>query len=99
MAVPAADDLEEQVGVAVVVGQVAQFVDALQLGPAVVADASLQGARAVPGGEIVEHLAGGDEADRGTGEQGLVGQILGDHGLADPVGSDEDGVADLVEPA
>ena len=56
------------------------------------AQAVTQGGVAVGAGQFVEHVAGGGEQDGVAGEQGLVGEILGDHGLADAVGADQDDV-------
>src|SRR5580692_2294804 len=48
--------------------------------------------------EVVEHLAGGDEACSGAADDGLVEEVLGDHRLADAVGSEQDDVGGGVDP-
>jgi hypothetical protein len=87
---PAADDLEEEVRVAAVVGQIPDLVHDQQrnLG-AVEAQAAVEGAGGVLGGEVKQELAGGDEADGVAGEHGLVADVLGDHGLAEALVGDE----------
>src|SRR5947209_14596432 len=54
-------DLEEEVGVAVVEGEIADLVDAQETGATVVAESVLERACGFLGGEIEEHLGGGDE--------------------------------------
>ncbi len=91
--VAAAHDLEEEVGVAVVVGEVADLVDHEKTrSRAVVAEALVEGARALLCTEIEEQLGSGDEDYGVAGEDGLVGDVLGDHGLAEALGRDEDDV-------
>ena len=46
---------------------------------------------------VGEHGAGGGEQHSVAGEYGLVGEVAGDGGLADPVGSDQDDVAGLAQ--
>src|SRR5687767_11039835 len=57
------DDLEEEVGVAAAVGEVADLVDAEELGLGVAAEASSQGGGGVLGSEVGEHVAGAGEAN------------------------------------
>ncbi len=45
----------------------------------------------------MEHVAGGGEAHGVAAEQRVVGEVLGDHRLADAVGADEDDVGGLGE--
>jgi hypothetical protein len=62
--VATADDLEQQVRVTSVIGQVADLVDAKQRRPTLVAEAALEGACRVLRGQIEQELGGGDEEDR-----------------------------------
>ena len=57
-------DLEEQVRVAVVVGQISGLVNDKELWIAVPTESAAQRARGVLCGEIVEHVAGRGEADK-----------------------------------
>src|SRR6185369_9701734 len=86
------DDLVEQVGSVVVVGVVSDLVDAEQVGSCVGGDLSSSsfGRVAV---DVVEQLGGGAEEDTVSGEYGLVGDVLGDQGLADAVGSEQEEVS------
>ena len=92
MLVAAADELEEKVGGAGVVGEVAQFVDHDQRRPGVVAEASFEGAGGLLSVEVEQEVGGGGEEGGVSGEDGLVGDVLGEHGLAESLGSDEDDV-------
>src|SRR5688572_24103165 len=67
--VATADDLEEQIGVTAVVGQVANLVDAEQRPRGVVPEASVEGARRVLGAEVEEELRCRHEERRVPGEQ------------------------------
>jgi len=96
--VAAGDDLEEQVGVAGVIGEIAELVEDEQLWLAEDSELALQACRSVLVGEGIEHFGGGEEADGGAGEDGLMSEIAGDERLADAVGSDEDDVGSGVEP-
>jgi hypothetical protein len=87
MFVPAAHHLDEKVGVAVVGGEVADLVAHEERWAAVVAEAAVESAGRVLGGEIEEEPGGGDEEDRVSGQNGIVGDVLGDHRLAEPWGA------------
>src|SRR5277367_3806767 len=91
--VASADELEEQVGVSVVEGEVADLVEDEQSDVGVVAQASLECARGLLCAEVEQSLCGGDEEDGAPGEDGVVGEILGNGGLAEAAGSDEDDVS------
>ena len=93
--VAAGDDLEEQVGVARVVGQVAELVEDQERRTAVVAQAASERGRGVLGGQVVEHGAGGGEACGVPRQQSEVGEIFGDDGLAGGVGANEHDVGGL----
>lgn len=49
--------------------------------------------------EVGEHVAGGGEADGVSAKGGLVGEVSQEHGLAEPVGTDEHGVGALFDEA
>ena len=66
VAVAAGDDLEEQIGVAVVVREVSEFVDGQKLRSCVVGESALQSVCGLLGGEIIEHLAGSEETCGGA---------------------------------
>ena len=90
-------DLEEEVRVASAVGQVADLINAQQPGQSPTAHAASESAGAILGREIGEHVAGAGESDGVAAYQSMVGDILEDHGLADAIGTDEDGVGAIVE--
>ena len=88
-----ADDLEEQVGGARVVGQIAQLVEHQESALAVGVQAAGKAAGGLLAAEIEQQLGGGGEQDVMAGEHGLVGDVLGDHGFAEALGGDEHAVA------
>ena len=90
--VAAADELEEEVGGAGVVGEVAELVDDEQRGPRVVAEPAFEGAGGLLAVEVEEQVGGGGEEGGVASEDGLVGDVLGEHGLAEALGTDEDDV-------
>lgn len=59
--VATADDLEQQAGVAVAVGQVTDFIDQQQLWPRIMVEPALERAVAVLVGDVAEHRTGGSE--------------------------------------
>ena len=87
--VAARRDLEEQVGVAIAVGQVPQLVDDEEARFRVMHQPPGQCHRAILAGKIVEHLTGGGESHGVSAEDGLVSDVLSDGRLADAVGPDE----------
>ncbi len=95
--VAAADDLKEQIGVAAVVGQIADLVDDEQGSCAVVTQFGVETSCGILGAEIEKELGCTKEQDRVPGEDGLIGDILGDHGFAQALRSDEDEVVALAE--
>jgi hypothetical protein len=98
--VAAVDDLEEEVGVAGVVGEVADLVEAQELGAGAEAEALLEGVAGVALAEVGEQGAGGGEERGDAAQDGLVAEVLGEHGLADAVGAQEHevvGLGDEVE--
>jgi len=92
-------DLEQQVGVAVGIGEVADLVDEQHLRAGVVVDAPAQSALAVLRGEVAEH-GGCIGHQRGVpAQQALVQQVLCDRRLADAVAPDEYDVGGLFHEA
>src|SRR5207249_564883 len=90
------DDFKEQVGGVRVIGQVANLVNTEKGGTGVEAELAAAQAWGIAI-EIGEQVAGGAEQDGVAGEHGGVGDILGDHGLAQSVGAAQDEVAALAE--
>src|SRR6185437_1479560 len=90
--VAARDDLEEEVGVAAVVREVADLVDAQELRDRVTPQATRKRDGGLLGGEVGEHVAGGGESDSVPAHDGLVRHVLEDHRLADAIGADEYGI-------
>ncbi len=82
---------------AVGVGQVADLVDDQQGGGCVQVQARAQGRVAVQGCEFTQELTGGGEAHGVAVQHGLMGDVLGDGGLSEPGGADQDGVAGLAQ--
>src|SRR5690606_29522781 len=95
--VTTADDLEEEIGVAVIEGEIAELVDDEEALLGVVPEAPLEAATGLLGAEIEEHLRGGGEQHRVPGEDGLMGDVLSDHRLAEALRRDEDDVACRAE--
>ena len=91
--VPSADDLEEEVGGAGVVGEVPELVEDQEAPLAVVVEPAREAARGLLAAEIEQELGGGGEEDVMAGEHRLVRDVLGDHRLAEALGGDEDEVA------
>ena len=71
LGVPSTDDLEEQLGMSVVVGEVSEFVDDEKLGLKVPAKPSLQSGCALLCGEVAEELGSGDVQGGGQLVQGV----------------------------
>ena len=85
--VAAADELEEEVGGSGVVGQVAQLVDQEKPRPRVVPEASFEGACGFLSVEVEQQVGGGGEEGGVPGEDGVVGDVLGEQGLAEALGA------------
>ena len=75
-----------------VVGQVSELVNDEDLGAGEDSEASIEARGAVDLGEGVEHLRRSHGLDREACKDRLVCEVLGDHGLADAVGADEDDI-------
>ena len=82
--VAAADELEEEVCGSGVVGEVAEFVDDEQRGPGVVAESSFECARGLLSVAVEQQVGGGAEEGGVSCEDGLVCDVLGEHGLPSP---------------
>ncbi len=95
--IPAADDLEEEIGRAGVVGEIPELVEDQEPTLAVVVQPAGQTARRVLAAEVEQELGGGGEEDVMPGEHRLVGDVLGDHRLPQPLGRDEDQIAGVGE--
>ena len=89
--------MEEKVGVAVVIGEVTDFVNDNEREGAVVPEPSVQTSGGFLGTKVDEQLGGSEEEDGVTGEDGLVSDVLRDHGLAQALRSDQDDVAAFFE--
>lgn len=71
--VASSDDLEEEVGIAVVVGEVPDLVDAQESRHGVTAKSPGEGGGAVLCSEVREHVAGGGEAHGVAVDESVVG--------------------------
>ncbi len=94
--VASVDDLVEQVGGVRVVGEVADLVDREQVGPGVAAESASQCLGAA-GAQVLDEFGGSGAQDGEAGEDRLVGDVPGDHGLAQAVRADEGEVAALAD--
>ena len=95
--VATADDLEEEVGGVGIVGEVANLIDGEQGGARVVAEAAFEGAGGLLAIEIEQQVRGGDEARAVAGQDDLMDDVLGEHGLAKALGVDQEDVLGAVE--
>ena len=95
--VPAGDDLEEEVGIAVVVVEVSDLIDREKLRAGEAAQSPSQGCVGVLSGELVEHVRGGGEAGGEAVEDGVVEEVFDQHRLADTVRTDEHDVGGIDE--
>ena len=95
--VPARDDLEEEVGVAVVVVEVAHLIDREKLRSGEAAQPPGKGCVGVLGGEFMEHVRGGGESGGEAVEDGVMEEVFDQHRLADSVRTDEDDVGGVVD--
>jgi len=96
------DAFEEQIGVAIGVRQIAELVDHEQRRCDVAMQTTAERGGAVLGVEVTKHRGRGGEAGREAVHDGVVGEILGEHGLTDAVGTErgvEFGGAALVRHA
>ena len=92
-----ADEFEQQVGMAVGVGQVANLVDDQQAGACVMVQAPSQRGIAVEGGEVAQQLAGAGEQHGVAVDQRLIGDVAGKRRFADAVWADQNDVGGVLE--
>ena len=92
MLVAAADELEDQVGGACVVGEVPELIDDEERGPGVVAQAAFEGAGGLLSVEVEQQVGGGGEEGGVPGEYGLVGDVLRQHCFPQALRADQDRV-------
>src|SRR5215471_14335592 len=85
--VAARDELEEEVGVAVGVGEVADLIDYEEARAYIAAQAPAQCGIAVERGETAEHVAGGGEQHGMAGDDGLVRDVWAIIVLPSPLGA------------
>ena len=90
--VAAADELEDQVGGACVVGEVSELVDDQQRWARVVAQAAFEGAGGLLSVEGEQQVGGGGEERGVSGEDGLVGDVLRQHRFPQALRTDQDHV-------
>ena len=95
--VPAGDDLEEEVGVAVVVVEVSDLIDGEKLRAGEATQSPGGGYVGVLRGELVEHIRGHGEACGEAVEHGVMEEVLHEHRFADSVRSDENDVGGVVD--
>ena len=95
--VPAGDDLEEEVGIAVVVVEVSDLVDGQKLRAGEASQTPGEGGVGVLGSEFVEHVGGGGESGGEAVEDGVVEEVLHEHGLPDAVWPHEDDVGGVID--
>ena len=95
--VPACDDLEEEVGVAVVVVEVPHLVDREELRSGEATQTPGERGVGVLSGELMEHVRGGGESGGEAVEDGVVEEVFDQHRLADSVRTDEYDVGGVVD--
>ena len=97
MFIAAADDLEEEIGGVRIVGEVANLVDGEQGGAGVVAEPAFEGAGGLLAIEIEQQVRRGDKARAVAGQDDLMDDVLGEHRLAEALGTDQEDVLGAVE--
>ena len=90
--VPAADDLEEEVGRVRVVREIADLIDREERRSQVGPEAVLERAGGLLLGEVEDQVGGREEARGMAREDRLVDEILGDHRFAEAVRGDDNHV-------
>ena len=73
--VTATDEFEQQIGMAIGIGEIADLVDHQKTGAGIVTQAPAQGGIAVESGEVAEQLTGADEQHGVTVDEGLMGDV------------------------
>src|SRR5208283_4244014 len=91
------DQFEHEVGMAVGIGEIPDFVDHQQLRARIVAQAASQRGIAIERAKVAEQLARAGEQDRVPLDQRLVSDVLRQGRLADAVGTDDDDIGGLLE--
>jgi len=97
MLVATADELEQQIGVAVGIGEVADLIDGEEIGTGIVAQPPPQGGIAVERGEIAEQLPGACEQHGMALDERLMCDVAGEGRFTHPVGTDQDDVGGVLE--
>ena len=95
--IAARDELEQQIGVTSIVGQVTDLIDAQQRYAGVAPESACELHGSVLCGQIMQHVGVDDEARVITTQHCLVQQVLRDHRLADAVGTNQDDVGRAIE--
>ena len=90
--VTAIDDFEKQVGGAGVVREIANFVDAEDLGAGIEGELTTAECGRVTL-QVSEQFWGGAEDDGVTSEDGRVSNVFDEHGFAEAIGAEQDEVA------
>ena len=89
------DDLKEEVCGVGVVGEVSDLVDGEEVWSRIVPETALEGAGGLLAVEIEHQVRGGDEEAGVAGQDGVMDEVLGAHGLAEALGADEDDVVSV----
>jgi len=95
--VAAIEDLVEEVGAASVEGEVAELIDEEELVCGPEGEATVKAVAGLRRDEIVDEVRSGGEADAAATEAGELADGVGEVGLADAGGAEEDDVGFLVE--
>ena len=95
--IAAVEDLVEEVGAASVEVQVAQLVDQQEGGSGPGGETTVEGVASGAGDEVVDEICGGGESDTVAAEAGELADGVGEVGLADAGGPDEDAVGLVAE--
>src|SRR5262245_50610472 len=95
--IAARDELEEEVGMAVGIGEVADLIDDEEEGTCVMAQPPAQCGVAVTRSEFAYDVAGRCKQQGMAVANGWLVNILGDHRFAEAVGRDKDHVASVLE--
>ena len=86
----AVDQLEEQIRMAVRVGQIADLINHQQIRRRIATQPVTQRRITVQAGQIAEQLSCRGEQHRMPLQDGLIRDVLGNHGLAQATGADQD---------
>ena len=97
--VTAVDDIEQQIGVAIGVGKIPNFVNNQYVRMRIVFQSASQCVVTILSGQVAEHLGGIDEQRAMALHHGMVGDVLRNHRLAHTVGSNQDDVGGFADEA